>query len=142
MPENGGELAGFLGEMLMGGLEALAEGREGQGKRREGRAEGREALEQMVAHQMHGMPEYVQNGAPYGQTREGLMRWMSERATAAAAAAVEQLAAAASSSVQAPLQVQNRFGASEYIRSFAEHENIISFAEHEYIHSFAEHERI
>jgi hypothetical protein len=135
--ENGGELAGFLGEMLMGGLEAMAEGREGQGKRHEGRAAGREALGQIAAHQMHLMPEYVNNGAPYGATSEGLMRWLSERAAAAAAAAAESLAVAAAPPVQAAPPAQGG-----QIRSFAEHEQIRSFAEHEQIRSFAEHEQV
>jgi hypothetical protein len=140
--ENGGELAGFLGEMLMGGLEAMAEGREGQGRRREGRAAGREALGQIVAHQMHQMPEYMNNGAPYGATNEGLMRWISERAAAATAAAAESLAAAASLPVQAAPRAQNHLAQGGQIRSFAEHEQIRSFAEHERIRSFAEHEQV
>ncbi len=139
--ENGGELAGFLGEMLMGGLEAMAEGREGQGRRHEGRAAGREALGQIAAHQMHLMPEYLNNGAPYGATNEGLMRWISERAAAAATAAAESLAAAASSPGQAAPRAENRFAEYGQIRSFAEHEQIRSFAENERIRSFAEHEQ-
>ncbi len=139
--ENGGELAGFLGEMLMGGLEAMAEGREGQGRRHEGRAAGREALGQIVAHQMHQMPEYLNNGAPYGATNEGLMRWISERAAAAATAAAESLAVAASSPGQASPSAQN-FAQGGQIRSFAENERIRSFAENERIRSFAEHEQI
>ena len=135
--ENGGELAGFLGEMLMGGLEALAEGREEKGRRHEGRAAGREALGQIVAHQMHQMPEYLNNGAPYGATNEGLMRWISERAAAAVAAAAESLAVVASPPVQAaPPALGGQ------LRSFAEHEHIYSFAEHEQIRSFAEHEQM
>jgi len=138
--DNGGELAGFLGEMLMGGLEAVASGREGRGERRQGRPAGLEAFGQIAAQRMQGMPEYFQIGAPYGPTNEGMMRWISERAAAATAAAAERLAVVASPPMQASLDVQNNFAGGERIRSFAEGDHIRSFAEGERIRSFAESE--
>jgi hypothetical protein len=135
--ENGGELAGFLGEMLMGGLEALASGREGRGERRDGRPAGLEALGQIAAHRIPEMPEYFKMGAPYGPTNEGMMRWVSERAAAATTAAAERLAAVASPPMQAALRARNSAAESERIRSFAEGDQIRSFAEGERIRSFA-----
>ncbi|HEU5369243.1 MAG TPA: hypothetical protein VFU69_12300 [Ktedonobacterales bacterium] len=123
--ENGGELAGFLGEMLMGGLEALAEGREGRGERRERRPAGLEALEQMAAQRMN----------------EGMLRQISERAAAATAAAAQRLAEVASPPMQASPLAQNSAAAGARIRSFAEGERIRSFAESARIRSFAEGER-
>ena len=123
--ENGGELAGFLGEMLMGGLEAMAEGREGRGGRRERRPAGLEALGQMAAQRMN----------------EGMMRQISERAAPAIAAAAQRLAEVASPPVQASPRAQDSAAAGQWIRSFAENERIRSFAENERIHSFAENER-
>src|ERR1051326_5406936 len=116
--ENGGELAGFLGEMLMGGLEAFAEGR---GEKSEGRPAGREMFGQIAAERLQEMPEYFKIGAPYGPTNEGMMRWMSERAAAATAAAAERLAAVVAPPRQAAPRVENRSASSEHIRSFAAH---------------------
>ncbi|HLV97768.1 MAG TPA: hypothetical protein VKT82_03730 [Ktedonobacterales bacterium] len=131
--ENGGDLGGFLGEMLMGGLEAMASQREGRGERREGRPAGLEALEQIAARQMPGMQEYFKSGAPYGPTQEGMMRWMSERAAAATKAAAERLAEVAAPAKQVAHRAQHNVMESAPIRSFAEGDHIRSFAEHERI---------
>ena len=136
--ENGGELAGLFGEMLMGGLEALASGNEGRGERREGRPVAREMLGQIAAQRLQEMPEYFKIGAPYGPTNEGMMRWMGEQAAAATAAAAERLAAVVPSPKQAHHHAGNRSMENEHIRSFAENEHIRSFAENEHIRSFAE----
>ena len=136
--ENGGELAGLFGEMLKGGLEALASGNEGRGERREGWSAGREVLGQIAAQRLQEMPEYFKIGAPYGPTNEGMMRWMSERAAAATAAVAERLAAVATPPRQATPQAGNRGAESERIRSFAEGDYIRSFAEGDRIRSFAE----
>lgn len=139
--ENGGELAGFLGEMLMGGLEALAEGREGGGERRGGRPAGREALGQLAARQMPEAAEYVRSGAPYGPTNEGMLRWISERAAAVAAAAAERPADVAPPPMQASLPTHDNAAEGARLRSFAESERLRSFAEGAQIRSFAEGER-
>jgi hypothetical protein len=125
-----GDLGGFLGEMLMGGLEAVASQREG---RREGRPAGLEALEQIAARQMPGMQEYFKSGAPYGPTQEGMMRWMSERAAAATKAAAERLAEVAAPAKQVSHHARTSVMESAPIRSFAEGDHIRSFAEHERI---------
>jgi hypothetical protein len=127
--------------MLMGGLEALAEGSEGRGERREGRPAGREALGQLAARGMPEMARYFKRGAPYGPTNEGMMRWISERAASATAAAEERLAPAASPPMQASLRAYNNAAEGVRIRSFAEGERIRSFAEGERIRSFAEGEQ-
>jgi hypothetical protein len=135
MPENGGELAGFLGEMMKGGLEAMAAQRERRG---EGRPAGLEALGQIAAQRAQEMPEYFKIGAPYGRTNEGMMRWVGERAAAATAAAAQRLAAVASPPKQVSPLAQSKSAAGGRIRSFAENERIRSFAENERIRSFAE----
>jgi len=128
-----GDLGGFLGEVLMGGLEAMASGREGRGERRQGRPAGLEALEQIAARQMPGMQEYFKSGAPYGPTQEGMMRWMSEHAVAATTAAAERLAEVAAPAKQVSRHARNSVMESAPIRSFAEGEHIRSFAENERI---------
>jgi hypothetical protein len=129
--ENGGELAGFLGEMMMGRLEKMAAGRAAQ-------YAGREVFGQVTPQQMQEMPEYFKNGAPYGPTKEGMMRWISEQSATATAAAAERLAGVASPPVQAPLPAQNTVAQGKRIRSFAEGEHIRSFAEGEQIRGFGE----
>lgn len=136
--DNGGEVAGMLGEMLMGGLEALASGREGRGERREGRPAGREALGQLAARAMQERQEYFKSGAPYGPTNEGMLRWIGERATAATAAAAERLAVVTAPPMQASPRAWASGAESERIHSFAEGDRIRSFAEGERIRSFAE----
>lgn len=69
--EQGGELAELLGEVLKGGLEALAAGGEGRGERRERRPAGLEALGQVAFQQRYETAEYFKSGAPYGPTKEG-----------------------------------------------------------------------
>ena len=135
MPENGGELAGFLGEMMKGSLEAMASQRERRG---EGRPAGLEALGQIAAQRVQEMPEYFKIGAPYGRTNEGMQRWLGERAAAATAAAAQRLAAMVSPSAQAISQARISSVGNEQIRSFAEGDHIRSFAESERIRSFAE----
>ena len=103
MPENGGELAGFLGEMMKGSLEAMASQRERRG---EGRPAGLEALGQIAAQRVQEMPEYFKIGAPYGRTNEGMQRWLGEKAAAATAAAAQRLAAMVSPPAQAISQAQ------------------------------------
>ena len=135
MPENGGELAGFLGEMMKGSLEAMASQRERRG---EGRPAGLEALGQIAAQRVQEMPEYFKIGAPYGRTNEGMQRWLGEKAAAATAAAAQRLAAMVSPPAQAISQARKISVGNEQIRSFAEGDHIRSFAEAERIRSFAE----
>ena len=128
--ENGGELAGFLGEMMKRRLEAVAEGAADNA--------GRQVFGQLAARQMQEMPEYFKSGAPYGPTREGMMRWVQERAAAAQAAVEARPAEAA----PAPKHASKHAGASVLesapIRSFAEGDHIRSFAEAEHIHGVGE----
>ncbi len=134
MPE--GDLGGLFGEMVVGRLEKMAAARAAQ-------YAGQQVFGQVTPQQMQEMPEYFKSGAPYGPTREGMMRWINERAAAANPAAADPAASQAGAKSHhkhaAPPAPTTNAVASTHIRSFADGHTLRSFAENEHIRSFGEH---